>query len=221
MLDKYPDIAAVNNLPVNSDPDIARDALATCAIGATRFEEKFSRAQLERMVKRDLETRFKKDPKYSAHVHDDVPGSDVKEYGSRGRTSSKGTFVRVSDYEAGGGLDTLLTGGWLRVAKDRIGDGLRTSSGCYGPLIACVLGRKAAGCRRKRHPRQPHEIGRCAVLFAQHLPRPGRKVRPAYRFDQSSTRSESSGRLIPGHSQPQPCRIRIEGRGHGSLFGRG
>jgi hypothetical protein len=126
VLDKYPDIAAVNNLPVNSDPDIARDAeqlktiLATCAIGATRFEEKFSRAQLERMVKRDLETRFKKDPKYSAHVHDDVPGSDVKEYGSRGRTSSKGTFVRVSDYEAGGGLDTLLTGGWLRVAKDRI-----------------------------------------------------------------------------------------------------
>ena len=86
-LDKYPDIAAVNNLPVNSDPDIARDAkqlktvLATCAIGATKFKEKFSRAQLERMVKRDLETRFKKDPKYSQHVRNDVPGSDIKEYG--------------------------------------------------------------------------------------------------------------------------------------------
>jgi putative DNA primase/helicase len=125
-LDKYPDINAINNLPVNSDPDIAGDAeqlktiLATCAIGATKFNDKFSGAQLERMVKRDLETRFKKDPKYSAYVRDDVPGSDVKEYGSRGRTSSKGTFVRVSDYEAGGGLDTLLTGGWLRVAKDRI-----------------------------------------------------------------------------------------------------
>jgi uncharacterized protein (DUF927 family) len=125
-LDKYPDIAAVNNLPVNSDPDIARDAeqlktvLTTCAIGATRFNDKFSHAQLERMVKRDLETRFKKDARYSQHVRSDVPGSDVKEYGSRGRTSSKGTFVRTSDYLGGGGLDALLTGGWMRVAKDRI-----------------------------------------------------------------------------------------------------
>jgi uncharacterized protein (DUF927 family) len=125
-LNKYPDIASVNNLPVNSDPDIARGAeelktvLTKCAIGATRFEEKFSRAQLERMVKRDLEIRFKKDPKYSVHVREDVPGSDAKQYGSRGRTSSKGTFVRTSDYLGGGGLDALLTGGWLRVAKDRI-----------------------------------------------------------------------------------------------------
>src|SRR5262245_18685464 len=73
-LDKYPDFNAVNNLPPSSDPDIARDAaqlkdvLTKCAIGATEFKGKFSRAQLERMVKRDLETRFKKDPKYSKHV---------------------------------------------------------------------------------------------------------------------------------------------------------
>jgi uncharacterized protein (DUF927 family) len=125
-LDKYPDIAAVTDLPVNSDLGIARDAeqlktvLATCAIGATRFNDKFSRAQLERMVKRDLETRFKKDPKYTEHVREDMPGSDVKKYGTRGRTSSKGTFVKTSDYGAGGGLDALLTGGWLRAAKDRI-----------------------------------------------------------------------------------------------------
>src|SRR5262249_9762171 len=108
------------------DPDIARDAeqlktiLAKCAIGATKFNDKFSHPQLERMVKRDLETRFKKDAKYSQHVRNDVPGSDVKEYGPRGRTSSKGTFVRTSDYLGGGGLDALLTGGWMRIAKDRI-----------------------------------------------------------------------------------------------------
>jgi len=72
------------------------------------------------MVKRDLETRFKKDAKYSQHVRNDVPGSDVKEYGSRGRTSSKGTFVRTLDYLGGGGLDALLTGGWTRIVKDRI-----------------------------------------------------------------------------------------------------
>jgi hypothetical protein len=73
-LDKYPDINSINNLPPSSDPDIARDAerlkdvLAKCAIGATEFKTKFSGAQIERMIKRGLESRFKKDPKYSKHV---------------------------------------------------------------------------------------------------------------------------------------------------------
>jgi hypothetical protein len=125
-LDKFPDFAAINNLPPNSDPDIARDAgqlkdvLMKCAIGRTEFKEKFSRAQLERMVKRELAMRFKQDPKYREHVRAEVPGSDVNKYGSRGRTSSKGTFAKSADYESGGGLATLLTGGWLRIAKDRI-----------------------------------------------------------------------------------------------------
>jgi uncharacterized protein (DUF927 family) len=123
---EYPDFTAVNNLPTHPDPDIARDAeqlkdfLAKCPIGATEFNHKFSRAQLERMVKRDLKIRFVKDPKYGKHVREDVPGSNVKEYGSRGRTSSKGTFAKVADYESGGGLAALLTSGWMRVAKDRI-----------------------------------------------------------------------------------------------------
>jgi hypothetical protein len=113
-------------LPPNSDSDIARDAeqlndvLKKCAIGATEFKKKFSRSQLERMVKRDLKKRFKNDPKYSEHVREDVPGLNVKTYGSRGRTSSKGTFAKGADYDGGGGLVALFTGGWLRVAKDRI-----------------------------------------------------------------------------------------------------
>jgi hypothetical protein len=125
-LDTYSDFNAIINLPSDSHSDIARDAgqlkdvLTKCAIGATEFKEKFSRAQLERMVKRDLKTRFEKDPRYSNHVREDVPGSDVKKYGSRGCTSSKGTFAKAADYESGGGLAALLTGGWMRVAKDRI-----------------------------------------------------------------------------------------------------
>ena len=125
-LDKYADINAINNLPPSSDPDLARDAeqlksvLTKCAIGATEFKGKFPRAQLERLVKRDLKTRFKKDSKYSEHVRENVPGLDPKAYGTRRRTSSKGTFFKTTDYEGGGGLATLLTGGWLRVAKDRI-----------------------------------------------------------------------------------------------------
>jgi hypothetical protein len=125
-LGKYPNFNAINILPPNSDPDIARDAeqlkdvLKKCAIGATEFKKKFSRSQLERMVKRDLAMRFKSDPQFSNHVREDVPGLNVKPYGSRGRTSSKGTFAKAADYESGGGLDTLFTGGWMRVAKDRI-----------------------------------------------------------------------------------------------------
>ena len=121
-LDRHPDFNSVNELPPNSDSDVARDAeqlknaLAKCAIGATKFRERFPRAQLIRMVKRDLEILFKKDPRYREHAREDVPGSDVKAYGSRGRTSSKGTFARA-DYD---GLVALLTGRWIRVAKDRI-----------------------------------------------------------------------------------------------------
>jgi hypothetical protein len=125
-LDKYRDFNEINDLPPNSDPDIAQDAeqlknvLKKCTIGATEFKGKFSRAQLERMVKRDLKKLFEKDPKYSKHVREDVPGSDVKAYGNRGRTSAMGTFVKTADYESGGGLATLFTGGWMRVAKDCI-----------------------------------------------------------------------------------------------------
>jgi hypothetical protein len=125
-LDKYPDINSINNLPPSSNPEIARDAeqlkdvLAKCAIGATRFKARFSRPQLERMIKRELEGQFKRDPKYSQDVRDDVPGLDIKKYGSRGCTSSKGTFAEGADYLSGGGLAALFTGGWIRVAKDRI-----------------------------------------------------------------------------------------------------
>jgi putative DNA primase/helicase len=125
-LDKYPSIAAVRFLPINFDPKIVlaaeqlRAVLEVCPIGATKFSDRFPRAQLERMVRRDVMDRLKNDPKYSEHVCGDVPGTDIKTYGSRGRTSSKGTFTKALDFEAGGWLDTLLTGGWMRVAKDRI-----------------------------------------------------------------------------------------------------
>jgi Domain of unknown function (DUF927) len=125
-LDKYPNIASVRLLPSNFDPKIVhaaeqlRTVLEVCSIGATKFNDRFPHALLERMVRRDIKVRFENDPKYRQHVSGDVPGTDIKEYGSRGCTSSKGTFVKTSDYESGGWLDTLLTGGWLRVAKDRI-----------------------------------------------------------------------------------------------------
>src|SRR5262245_40312666 len=120
-LDQYPDFDSINELPPNSDPDIARDAeqlketLAKCAIGATKFS-KFPRAQLARMVKRELVILFKTDPRYREHVREDVPGADIRAYGPRGRTSSKGTFARV-EYDS---LLALLTAGWIRVAKERI-----------------------------------------------------------------------------------------------------
>jgi uncharacterized protein (DUF927 family) len=125
-LNKYPDINSISKLLPSSDPDVVRDVdqlkaiLTKCAVGVTRFEEKFSREQLERMVRRDLKTRFEKDKKYRTHVREDVPGADVTTYGSLGRTSSRGTFAKADDFVNGGGLTALRTGGWLRVAKDRI-----------------------------------------------------------------------------------------------------
>jgi putative DNA primase/helicase len=125
-LDTYPDFNAINNLPRNSDPDIAAAAeqlskvLATCAIGASELKREFSRAQLERVVKREIKLRFKRDPKYHAHIREAVPGVAIKKYGTRGCTSTAGTFAKTADYEAGGGLDALLTAGWTRICKDRV-----------------------------------------------------------------------------------------------------
>jgi uncharacterized protein (DUF927 family) len=124
-LEKYPDIDSINALPPSSDPDIARAAeelkvrLLQCSVGATEFAER-PRLQLERLVKIELEKLFKKNLKYSEHIRTDVPGSDIKKYGKRRRTSSKGTFYKSAEYLEGGGLDALLTNGWMRVAKERI-----------------------------------------------------------------------------------------------------
>jgi uncharacterized protein (DUF927 family) len=124
-LEEYPTIETINNLET-PPPNVVQAAeqlkrvLTECPIGATKFAEKFSRAQLQRMVRRDLKERFEKDTKYRQHLREDVPGSDVRQYGSSGRTSSKGTFARSDDFESGGGLAALFTGGWMRVAKDRI-----------------------------------------------------------------------------------------------------
>jgi hypothetical protein len=125
-LETYPDINSINSLPLSSDPDIARDAeqlrdvLTRCSIGATEFAARFSEPQLERMVKLNLKRQFKEDPKYSRHIREDVPGSDIKNFGKRGRTSSAGTFYKSADYLSGGGLAALLNNGWVRVCKDRL-----------------------------------------------------------------------------------------------------
>src|SRR5215475_6534690 len=79
-LGKFPDFAAINNLPPNSDPDIARDAgqlkdvLMKCDIGAIEFNTEFPRAQLERLVRREIKIHFEKEPKYSKYIQKEVPG---------------------------------------------------------------------------------------------------------------------------------------------------
>ena len=124
-LDSYPSFEAVNNLPLNSEPDIARvaarlrDALTKCLIGAIEFEERFPAGAARGWSIRHHGV-LQEDRKYSRHLRDAVPGLDINKYDSRGRTTSKGSFVRSSSYESDGGLDALFTGGWLRVAKDRI-----------------------------------------------------------------------------------------------------
>jgi uncharacterized protein (DUF927 family) len=124
-LESHRDFTAVSELPGNSDPIVTqlseklKKDLEKCPIGATTFREKFSRAQLENLAKSKAKELLKKNPKYSEHIREEVPGSNVKRYGDRGCTTSAGTFIR-SSYIDGGGFDTLLSGGWMRVAKERI-----------------------------------------------------------------------------------------------------
>jgi hypothetical protein len=117
-LDTYPDINSINNsidglidnlsLP-GSDPDIRaaagqlKNVLARCPIGVTKLKERFSRPQLERMVRIELEKQFKNDPKYSEHIRADVPGKDIRKYGSKRATSSAGTFYKSTNYLDGAG----------------------------------------------------------------------------------------------------------------------
>jgi hypothetical protein len=124
-LEKYPDINSINNFPHNSDHGVAdaeqlKEYLVACPIGATEFKAKFSQPQLEQMVKRALKRRFEEDPKYSEHIRTDVPGRDVRKYGSQRCTSSAGTFYKKVEYLNGGELAALLTAGWTRVCKDRL-----------------------------------------------------------------------------------------------------
>jgi hypothetical protein len=125
-LENYSDIDSINDLPPSSDPDVAQHAeqlkvyLAKCSIGATEFKEEFPRTIIERMVKIEIESQFKKRPKYSEHIPADVPGRDIKKYGKQRRTSSAGTFYKTVEYLDGDGLAALLTNGWTRGAKERI-----------------------------------------------------------------------------------------------------
>jgi uncharacterized protein (DUF927 family) len=125
-LETYPDFDSINALPPHSDPDVAdaaaqlKQRLAQLPIGATQFEDKFSREQFQRMVRRALKAQLERNPSYTKHIRSDVPGSNPKSYGSKGRTTSKGTFAKSDTFEDGGGLAALLTAGWMRVAKDRI-----------------------------------------------------------------------------------------------------
>jgi hypothetical protein len=114
-LDTHPDINAVNNLIdnlpllLNSDPEIRaaaeqlKNELGKCPIGASKLKERFSRPQLERRVRIELEKQIKNNPKYSEHIREDVPGRDIKKYGSK-RCTSKGTFYKSANYLDGGGL---------------------------------------------------------------------------------------------------------------------
>jgi hypothetical protein len=133
-LKKYPTIDAIKDLslPPHQDTDLQadrdmreaaeqlREVLTKCAVGVTKIAERFPRPVLERKIKQSMRERLEQDPKYSEHIRREIPGADIKKYGERNRTSTGGTFVKLPAYEDDGDLATLLTGGWLRVAKDRI-----------------------------------------------------------------------------------------------------
>jgi hypothetical protein len=124
-LEKYPNFDAINAAPkpaeLKEDAEKLAEEMMKAAIGGEKFEDKFSREALQRLVRSGLKELFKKNEKYTKHVRNELPGKDSKMYGSKRCTTSKGTFVKApEEFVNGGGLGMLLSGGWIRVARDRV-----------------------------------------------------------------------------------------------------
>ena len=87
---------------------------------AFTFADRYTPAALARVVRKALKQLFEDDPVFSKHVRDDVPGRNLTSWGQNCRTSSYGTYAKVDDFVKQGGLAALFSGGWKRIAKDRI-----------------------------------------------------------------------------------------------------
>ena len=88
--------------------------------GKIKLADKFTESQLQNRVRFYVKKLLKENPNIKPHIRSDVPGSSVESYGQNFRVSSLGVFARLSSFEEGGGLISLLRGGWVRISKTRI-----------------------------------------------------------------------------------------------------
>jgi uncharacterized protein (DUF927 family) len=100
-------------------PEIAGAEIGHPEITGIKIQGKYKPKVLAKFVRKAVAELFKSDPTFGERIRKDVPGGNVKRYGGY-RVSSLGVFGPLEDFEHGGGLTSLFSGGWKRIAKDRI-----------------------------------------------------------------------------------------------------
>jgi hypothetical protein len=88
--------------------------------GKIKIADKFTKDQLQNRVRSYVKELLNKNPNIKPHIRSDVPGTSLESYGQDFRVSSLGVFARMSSFEEGGGLVSLLHGGWERISRTRI-----------------------------------------------------------------------------------------------------
>jgi hypothetical protein len=88
--------------------------------GKIKIADKFTKDQLQNRVRSYVKALLNKKPNIKPHIRSDVPGTSPESYGQDFRVSSLGVFARMSSFEEGGGLVSLLRGGWERISRTRI-----------------------------------------------------------------------------------------------------
>jgi len=100
-------------------PEIAGVEIGHPEIAGIKIEGKYKPKLLAKLVRKAVAEMFKSDPTFSEHIRNEMPGQNLRRYG-KFWVSSLGVFAQVEDFEHGGGLTSLFSGGWKRIAKDRI-----------------------------------------------------------------------------------------------------
>jgi len=100
-------------------PKIAGAEIGHLEIAEINIKGKYPPKVLAKRVRKAVAELFKSDPTFGERIRKDVPGENVKRYGGY-RVSSLGVFAPLEDFEHGGVLTSLFSGGWKRIAKDRI-----------------------------------------------------------------------------------------------------
>ncbi len=100
------------------DDAVENGLKTTPEINGINIRSKFTPNVLANRVRAAVKALLKENPNYAGRIRQDVPGKDVKKFGRHYRVSSLGVFTDNSTERTG--LAAFFSGGWVRIAKDRI-----------------------------------------------------------------------------------------------------
>jgi putative DNA primase/helicase len=100
--------------------ELIDDAILNAApeINGVNIRAKFTPKVLANRVRAAVKALLAENPNYAGRIRQDVPGKNVRKFGRHYRVSSLGVFTDNSVDRTG--LTAFFSGGWVRIAKDRI-----------------------------------------------------------------------------------------------------